>query len=102
MKKTSNKKASSRKSIPSAIPEQLLTNTQLLQLLVDNVRDYAILLLAPEGRVLSWSAAAERLKGWKADEIIGQHISKFYPKEDVERGKMEMELQAAAREGRYE
>lgn len=77
-------------------------NSDMLQMLVDSVRDYAILLLDPEGRVLTWSSAAERLKGWKAGEIIGQHISRFYPPEDVQKGKVEMELKTAAAEGRFE
>jgi PAS domain S-box-containing protein len=42
--------------------------------------------------VLTWNSAAQRLKGWKAEEIIGQHFSRFYPPEDVESGKTEMEL----------
>jgi rsbT co-antagonist protein RsbR len=75
---------------------------EMIQALVDKVRDYAIILLDPEGRVLTWNSAAERLKGWKADEIIGQHFSRFYPRQDVERGKTQMELEVAAKEGRVE
>jgi PAS domain S-box-containing protein len=74
----------------------------MMQLLVDSIRDYAIILLDPEGRVLTWNAAAERLKGWKADEIIGQHFSRFYPLEDIEKGKTQTELDVAARDGRFE
>jgi rsbT co-antagonist protein RsbR len=74
----------------------------LLRLLVDSVRDYAIILLDPNGNVMSWNGAAERLKGWAPDEIIGQHFSRFYPPEDLEKGKTEMELKTAAREGRFE
>lgn len=59
-------------------------------------------MLDTQGGVLSWNPAAERLKGWKADEMIGQHFSRFYPKEDVEKGKTEMELKVAEREGRFE
>jgi PAS domain S-box-containing protein len=74
----------------------------LLQLLVDNVKDYAILLLDTEGKVLTWSKGAERLKGWKPDEIIGQHFSRFYPAEDIANGKPEMELKVVRAEGRFE
>ncbi len=74
----------------------------LLRLLVENVKDYAIVLLDPEGRVLSWSPAAEGLKGWKADEIIGQSFERFYPDEDVGHGKPRRELDTAASEGRFE
>ncbi|HZV35531.1 MAG TPA: PAS domain S-box protein [Verrucomicrobiae bacterium] len=78
------------------------SNTELLQRLVNTVKDYAILLLDTEGRVLTWNVGAERIKGWKADEIIGQPISKFYAPEDIEKGKMEQELREAAEKGRFE
>jgi rsbT co-antagonist protein RsbR len=76
--------------------------SDMLQLLVDSVLDYAIILLDPQGRVLTWSGAAERLKGWKASEIIGQHFSRFYTAEDIEKGKTETELRVAAKGGRFE
>ncbi len=74
----------------------------LLQLLVDNVRDYAIILLDLDGRVLTWSPAAEHLKGYTPDEIIGESFSRFYTEEDIRRGKPQLELQAAASSGRFE
>ena len=74
----------------------------MLQLLVDSVRDYAIILLDPAGHVLTWTSAAEKIKGWRAEEIIGQHFSKFYTQEDLDKGKTEMELRAATAEGRFE
>jgi PAS domain S-box-containing protein len=74
----------------------------MLQTLVNSLRDYAIIFLDTEGRVTTWNKAAERLKGWTADEIIGQHFSRFYPPEDVAKGKTEMELKNAARDGRFE
>jgi PAS domain S-box-containing protein len=72
------------------------------RLLVESVKDYAIFMLDPRGRVASWNAGAERIKGYQAAEIIGQHFSIFYPPEDVAAGKCEMELEVAAREGRFE
>src|SRR5947199_389175 len=51
--------------------------------LVDGVKDYAIFLLDRQGHVRSWNAGAERIKGYTADEIIGQHFSRFYPEEDI-------------------
>lgn len=75
---------------------------ELLQILVDNIKEYAILTLDPKGHVTTWTPAAERLKGYKAKEIIGKHMSVFYTKEDAESGKCERELEIAAREGRYE
>lgn len=79
-----------------------MSTSDLLQLLVDNIKEYAIIILDPGGKVLTWNAAAERLKGWKASEIVGQHFSRFYPPEDVQRGKTRMELKTAEEEGRYE
>lgn len=73
----------------------------MLQALVDTVRDVAIIFLDPDGRVTTWNKAAERLKGWTSEEIIGQHFSRFYPPEDIAKGKTEMELKTAARDGLY-
>src|SRR5918992_1653269 len=72
------------------------------RLLVEGVLDYAIFMLDPEGRVASWNAGAERIKGYRADEIVGQHFSRFYPVAEVEAGKPARELVIAASEGRYE
>jgi len=74
----------------------------MFQQLVETLRDYAIIFLDTEGRVLTWNKAAERIKGWTADEIIGQHFSRFYPPEDIANHKTEMELQRAARDGVFE
>jgi len=88
---------------PGAAAAQTSSETQeLVRLLIDNIRDYAIITLDPRGCVLSWNAAAERLKGWTAEEIIGQHFSRFYPPEDLPSGKTEMELKVASQEGRFE
>lgn len=73
-----------------------------LRLLVEQITEYAIFLLGPSGRVTTWNAGAERIKGYRADEIIGQHFSRFYPDEDVKAGKCERELELAIREGRVE
>ncbi|MGH9344030.1 MAG: PAS domain S-box protein [Terriglobia bacterium] len=70
------------------------------RLLVESVQDYAIFLLDVEGRVNSWNAGAERIKGFTASEIIGRHFSVFYPAEDIRAGKPERLLRAAAAEGR--
>lgn len=71
-------------------------------LLVASVVDYAIFMLDPEGRVTSWNAGAERIKGFRAEEIIGQHVSRFYLRDDVAQGKPASELDIAAVEGRFE
>ena len=75
---------------------------ELFRLMIDGVKDYAIFMLDPEGRITTWNSGAERIKGYKADEIIGQHFSRFYTKEDVERRWPEHELKVAREEGKYE
>ncbi len=83
--------------------EQMLTESERrFRLMVDSVVDYAIFGLDTEGRVASWNAGAQRINGYAVDEIIGKHFSRFYPREDVERGKPMWELGIARKEGRYE
>lgn len=72
------------------------------RLLVESVKDYAIFILDPEGHVATWNPGAERIKGYRADEIIGKHFSIFYPPEVAKTGKCDAELVIAAREGRFE
>jgi PAS domain S-box-containing protein len=72
------------------------------KLLVESVKDYAIFILDPEGNVATWNPGAERIKGYRASEIIGKHFSVFYPPEDTASGKCEAELETATREGRFE
>ncbi len=71
-------------------------------LMVASVKDYAIFMLDPKGLIATWNAGARLIKGYTAEEIIGQHFSRFYPDEDVRAGKCERELESAAREGRFE
>ena len=80
----------------------LRRSEQRFQLLVEAVRDYAIFMLDPEGHVATWNRGAERIKGYKASEIIGSHFSRFYPEEDLRAGKPQWELKVAAKEGRFE
>jgi PAS domain S-box-containing protein len=82
--------------------ERARRESQQLRLLVEGAKDYAIFLLDPQGRVASWNPGAERIKGYRADEIIGQHFSRFYPQEAIERGWPAHELKVAAAEGRFE
>jgi PAS domain S-box-containing protein len=72
------------------------------RLLVDAVKDYAIFLLDPEGRVVSWNAGAERIKGYRAEEILGQHFSRFYEPDDVAAGLPARMLARALAEGRFQ
>jgi PAS domain S-box-containing protein len=72
-----------------------------LQLLIDSVVDYAIYMLDPEGRVISWNSGAVRLKGYTADEIIGESFSRFYTPEDLQAGTPENALRIARETGRF-
>lgn len=71
------------------------------RLLVDTVKDYAIFLLDRDGNVMTWNQGAERIKGYAAHEIVGQHFSRFYPREAIESKWPDRELEIAAKEGRY-
>ena len=72
------------------------------RLFVEGVKDYAIFMLDPEGCVSTWNVGAERIKGYKASEIIGRHFSVFYLDEDRRSGKPAWELDVAVKEGRFE
>src|SRR3954451_18095657 len=78
------------------------TVERLHLLLIESVTDYAMFALDTNGVIVSWNRGAERLKGYHADEIIGQHFSVFYPEADVLAGKPARELEGASRTGRYE
>jgi PAS domain S-box-containing protein len=82
--------------------DQLRESQTRFQLLVEAVKDYAIFMLDPSGRVVTWNAGAERIKGYAAREILGHHFSEFYDDEEVRSGKCERELEGAARDGRFE
>jgi len=72
------------------------------RLMVESVKDYAIYMLDPSGTVVSWNSGAERIKGYKSEEIIGRHCSVFYPAEEVAAGTHQASLQRALAEGRHE
>jgi PAS domain S-box-containing protein len=91
--------AAAREQAPGGIAHE---TGELHRLLVDSVQDYAIFALDVDGRILSWNAGAERIKGYTADEIIGKHFSIFYPPEKLAIGFPEFELREAARVGRFE
>jgi PAS domain S-box-containing protein len=73
-----------------------------LELLVQSVIDYSIFMLDPGGRIVSWNAGAQRIKGYASEEIIGKHFSVFYPPEDIAAGKPDWELEVAVTDGRLE
>lgn len=81
--------------------EALRQSEERFRALVEQVKDYSIFGLDAEGRVISWNEGAQRISGYRADEIIGQHFSRFYPQEDIARGKPANELSVAVAEGMY-
>jgi PAS domain S-box-containing protein len=85
-----------------AAEEALRQSEERLRLMIEAVRDYAIFMLDPQGRVTTWNSGAQRLKGYKPAEIVGQHFSRFYSAEDVEAGKPARELQIASSVDRFE
>lgn len=76
--------------------------TRQFALLLRNVTDYAIFMLGADGVVRSWNPGGERIKGYSAGEIIGQHFSRFYTPEDIARGVPAQGLAIAREEGRFE
>jgi PAS domain S-box-containing protein len=82
--------------------DALRESEQRFRLLVQGVTDYAIYMLSPEGNVTNWNVGAERIKGYRTDEIVGQHFSRFYTEPDRESGVPQNALRTAATVGRYE
>ena len=82
--------------------EELRQSEERFRLLVQGVADYAIYMLDIDGRVSNWNAGARRIKGYTADEIVGEHFSRFYTPEDREAGEPARALEIARSEGRYE
>ena len=82
--------------------EALKESEERFRLLIDRVKDYAIYMLDPDGRVVSWNQGAERINGYRTEEAIGKHVSCFHPPAEVESGRPEEVLQIAAQLGGYE
>src|SRR3954463_2266575 len=82
--------------------EALRESEQRVRLLIENIRDYALFMLDPDGRVASWNVGAERINGYSAKEILGSHLSRFYPPGDVLAEKTALELRVARETGRFE
>ncbi|MGE7367499.1 ATP-binding protein [Neorhizobium sp. NPDC001467] len=80
----------------------MLTNEGLYQTLLDSITDYAIYMLDADGHVSTWNSGAERIKGYRADEIVGRHFSLFYTEDDRLRGEPQRALSIARRDGRFE
>lgn len=84
------------------LQEELQKAEERLNIIVEGVKDYAIFMLDPQGRVATWNQGAERIKQYKREEIIGKHFSIFYPEEDLANDKPGMEMREVARTGKFE
>jgi PAS domain S-box-containing protein len=82
--------------------EQLRWTEESFRLMVESVSDYAIVMLDPHGRVVSWNSGAQRIKGYSSDEIVGRHFSLFYPPQDIAQGKPQQVLDMVIAQGRCE
>lgn len=82
--------------------EALKESEERLRLIIDSVKDYAIIMLDPKGRIASWNEGARRLKGYEAEEVKGKHFSIFYEPDDIAMGKCEYEIKEATATGRFE
>lgn len=82
--------------------KELHQNDEILKLLVNGVTDYAIFMLDPNGFITTWNAGAQRIKGYKAEEIIGKHFSQFYTDDAIATAHPDRELQIAKQLGKYE
>ena len=85
-----------------AAEHRLSESEERFRLTVRDVTDYAIFMLDPEGRITSWNTGAERIKGYRAEEIVGHHFSRFYPDEDARKGKPAATLEEAKASGRFQ
>ncbi len=84
------------------VEEKLRFAEESFRMMVDSVSDYAIVMLSPDGNVVSWNSGAQRIKGFTAEDILGRHFARFYPLEDVADGKPQRDLEVAATLGRFE
>jgi PAS domain S-box-containing protein len=94
--------APSRAETRGETQQRALDAEERARLLIDSVRDYAIFMLDPQGIITSWNPGAERIKGYTPQEIIGQPFTRFYTREDVQRGRPQALLRAATEQGHIE
>jgi PAS domain S-box-containing protein len=91
-----------RDQLKQAAEKKLLESEERLRLIVGSVKDYAIFMLDPSGKVISWNEGAERIKGYKEEEIIGRDMSVFYTPDEIKRGEPHYNLLQAKKFGRFE
>ena len=85
-----------------AAEQKLRQSEARLRLLIESIRDYAVIMLEPDGRVATWNPGAQRINQYSAAEIVGRHFSVFYPEEEAKSGKCDRELDIATATGRFE
>jgi PAS domain S-box-containing protein len=84
------------------VEEELRESEERYRMILDGVKDHTIFMIDPNGQIISWNAGAERIKGYRADQIIGRNFSCFFPPEDVKRGRPEEVLRITAASGWHE
>ncbi|MBU2767181.1 PAS domain S-box protein [Acidithiobacillus ferrivorans] len=84
------------------VEDKLRWAEESFRLMVESVTDYAIVMLDPEGCVVSWNSGAERIQGYRAEDIVGQHFSRFYLEVDVVNGKAQSDMEKVRANGRFE
>ena len=82
--------------------EALHASEERYRRLIEEVKDYAIFMLDPEGRMMTWNEGARQMRGHRTEEILGRHVSVFFTPEDIKAGRSEEELREAAEKGRFE
>src|SRR5437867_5740069 len=98
-----SQRAPRRQELPDQLFQNLVENVrqseERFRLLVERVQDYAIFMLDRTGRITTWNVGAERIKGFRADEVLGKQLSIFYTPEDLATGAPQRELEIARTEG---
>ena len=89
-------------SMRKVAEDQFRSNDAVFHLMVNNIKDYGIIMLNAEGRIVTWNAGAQTISGYQADEVVGKHFSLFYPAIDIEHDKPIRGLAAANSTGRFE
>jgi diguanylate cyclase (GGDEF)-like protein/PAS domain S-box-containing protein len=102
LRKKAEKHLAQMESRRRLVEDALRESEERYRMLLDGVQNYAIFMLDAQGKILSWNAGAERIKGYTADQIIGHNFSCFFPPEDIERGRPEEVLRITAANGRHE
>ena len=102
VRKTAEEHLAQMESRRQLMEDSLRESEERYRMLLDGIQHYAVFAMDPQGQIVSWNAGAERIKGYKAEEIIGRNFSCFFPPEDIERGRPEEVLRITAASERYE